>query len=236
GVFTSFTLSQSGMVRHHLRLREPAWKRGTVINAVGAGATFVVLLIIAVTKFTSGAWLPLLVVPAFILVFQGIKRHYDRIGKVLAVRPEEVEPEPIVHTVVVLVGRIHKGVIRALNYARSMRPDHLAAVYVSFEDGDREELQRQWEEFGFDVPLEVIHSPYRELVDAVEHHLDELDARWANDTVTVLIPEFVVDRWFANVLHNQSALALKWALLRRDGTVVTSVPYHVHRDGTATAP
>ncbi len=231
GVFTSFTLSQAGMVRHHLRLREPAWKRGTVVNGVGAGATFVVLLIIAVTKFKSGAWLPLVVVPVFILTFRGIRRHYDRVGKVLAITPEEVRPEPIVHTVVVLVGRIHKGVIRALDYARSMRPDHLAAVYVSFEDDEDDDLQRQWEEFHIDVPLEVVRSPYRELVDAVERHLDELDDRWQNDTITVLIPEFVVDRWFANVLHNQSALALKWALLRRDDTVVTSVPYHVHSDG-----
>ena len=231
GVFTSFTLSQAGMVRHHLRLREPAWKRGTVINGLGAGATLLVLLIIAVTKFKSGAWLPLVVVPVLILVFRGIKRHYDRIGQVLAITPEEVRPEPIVHTVVVLVGRVHKGVIRALEYARSLRPDHLAAVYVSFEDDDDDGLQRQWEDFHIDVPLEVVRSPYRELVDAVERHLDELDDRWSNDTITVLIPEFVVDRWFANVLHNQSALALKWALLRRDGTVVTSVPYHVHSDG-----
>ncbi len=230
GVFTSFTLSQAGMVRHHLRLREPAWKRGTAINAAGAIATLLVLLIIAVTKFKSGAWVPLVVVPVIIVIFSGIKRHYDRVGEVLAITPAEVHAEAISHTVVVLVGRVHKGVLRALSYARSLRPDHLAAVYVSFEDDDSDDLQRQWEEFRLDVPLEVIHSPYRELVDAVEEYLDELDARWANDTITVLIPEFVVDRWFANVLHNQSALALKWALLRRDGTVVTSVPYHVHSD------
>jgi len=235
GVFTSFTLSQAGMVRHHLRLREPAWKRGTVINAVGTVATLLVLLIIAVTKFTSGAWVPLLVVPIIIVIFSGIKRHYVRVGEVLAITPAEVRVEPISHTVVVLVGRVHKGVLRALSYARSLRPDHLAAVYVSFEDDDSDDLQRQWEEFRIDVPLEVIHSPYRELVDAVEEYLDELDHRWANDTITVLIPEFVVDRWFANVLHNQSALALKWALLRRDDTVVTSVPYHVHADDKGTS-
>ena len=232
GVFTSFTLSQAGMVRHHQRLREPAWKRGMVVNAVGATATLLVLLIISVTKFTGGAWVPLVVVPIVILVFRGIKRHYDRIGQVLSITPEEVHHEPIVHTVVVLVGRIHKGVIKALDYARSLRPDHLAAVYVSFEDDDQADLQRQWEAFRIDVPLEIVHSPYRELVDAVESYLDDLEDRWANDTVTVLIPEFVVDRWFANVLHNQSALALKFALLRRDNTVVTSVPYHVHTDGS----
>jgi hypothetical protein len=103
----------------------------------------------------------------------------------------------------------------------------MAAVYVAFEDEDRDTIQRQWEEFRLDVPLEIVHSPYRELVDAVESFLDELDARWDNDTVTVVIPEFVVGKWYENILHNQSALALKLALLFRPETVVTSVPYHV---------
>ncbi len=227
GVFTSFTLSQSGMVRHHLRLREPGWKRSMVITGVGAVATFAVLLIVATTKFTSGAWVPLVVVPAIMALFAAIKRHYVRLGEALAITPDEVKPEALNHTVVVLVGRVHRGVIKALNYAKSLRPNHLAAVYVSFDDHDREELERQWQAFHLDVPLEIVSSPYRELVEPVEEYLDELDARWANDTITVLIPEFVVDKWYANVLHNQSALALKLALLLRAGTVVTSVPYRL---------
>jgi amino acid transporter len=236
GVFTSFTLSQSGMVRHHLRLREPGWKRGLVINAVGAVATFAVLLVVAITKFSSGAWVPLVIVPLVILLFKGTKRHYDRVGQELAISPEEVHPEAIIHTVVVLVGRVHKGVVRALNYARSLRPDHLTAVYVSFEDEDSDQVQSQWEAFRFDVPLEIVHSRYRDLVDAVQSHLDELDDRWDNDTVTVLIPEFVVDKWYENLLHNQSALALKLSLLFREGTVVTSVPYHFHSNTNRRRP
>ena len=227
GVFTSFTLSQSGMVVRHRRLKEPGWRRNTTINAVGATATFIVVLIVSVTKFAVGAWLPLVVVPTIMGIFIAIRRHYDRVGAELAIEPHEVRPQRLNHTVVVLVGRVHKGVLKALDYAKSLRPNHLAAVYVAFEDEDREALQEQWDSFRIDVPLEIVHSPYRELVDAVEGFLDELDARWDNDTVTVIIPEFVVNHWWQQTLHNQSALALKLALLFRPGTVVTSVPYHV---------
>ena len=227
GVFTSFTLSQAGMVRHHRRLREPGWRRGIAINATGAVATFVVLLIVAGTKFTSGAWVPLVVVPVIVIVFLSIKRHYDRLGAVLEIEPQDLGPEAINHTVVVLIGRLHKGVIKAIKYARSLRPNRLIALYVSFEDHDREAFEREWESLQFSIPLEIVHSPYRELVEPVERYLEELDGRWDNDTITVVIPEFVVGKWYQNILHNQTALALKLALLRRPETVVTSVPYHV---------
>lgn len=240
GVFTSFTLSQMGMVQHHKKEREPGWRRGVVINTVGAIATFVVLLIVAITKFASGAWVPLVVVPVIIGIFVSIKRHYRYLARELAITPNEVRPEALNHTVIVLVGRVHRGVIKAINYARSLRPNHLFAVYIAFEDEDREEMERQWEEFGFDIPLEIVASPYRELVEPVERYLEELDQRWDNDTVTVVIPEFVLGRLFdpRNLLHGQTALALKAALLNREGVVVTSVPYHVGAgalpgDGTA---
>jgi hypothetical protein len=186
-----------------------------------------VLLVVAITKFLGGAWLSIVVVMAVIAVFVLIRRHYDRVGADIAIEPHEIRPQRLDHTVIVLVGRVHKGVINALDYAKSLRPNHLAAVYVAFEDDDRERIQREWEQFRIDVPLEIVHSPYRELVDAVEEFLDELDARWDNDTITVVIPEFVVSKWYQQALHNQSALALKLALLFRPGTVVTSVPYHV---------
>ena len=229
GVFTSFTLSQSGMVRHHLRRREPGWRRGVVINTVGAVATFVVLLIVAVTKFAVGAWLPIVVVPLIIAVFVSIKRHYARIERTLAITPDQVRPEPVNHTVVVLVARIHRGVIKALQYAKSLRPNHLTALYVSFDDDDQDAMLDRWRDFGFDVPLEIVHSPYRELSEVIMHYLDELDDRWDDDTVTIVIPEFVAGRLFSptQLLHNQSAAALKLALLYRKNTVVTSVPYHV---------
>jgi amino acid transporter len=227
GVFTAFTLSQAGMVIHHRRLQEQGWRRNMVINGVGAVATFIVLLIVAGTKFTSGAWLPIVVVPLIIALFSAIHRHYDRVSGVLEVEPSEVRHEHINHTVVVLVGRIHRGVLKALDYARSLRPQHLVAVYVSFEEDDREELEKQWRAFEIDIPLEIVYSPYRELIGPIERYIDELDDRWDNDTVTVVIPEFVVGKWYEHLLHNQSALFLKGKLLFREGTVVTSVPYHV---------
>ncbi|MDQ3898791.1 MAG: APC family permease [Actinomycetota bacterium] len=231
GVFTSFTLSQTGMVIHHRRTRDPGWKTGMVISGLGATATFIVLLIVAITKFTSGAWVPIMVVPAIIALFSGIKRHYTRVAESLEISPAEVRPQPFNHTVVVLVGRVHRGVIQALGYARSLRPQHLIALYISHEDDDREEIERQWREFGINVDLEIKHSKYRELVRPVMEYLDELDERWNNDTITVVVPEFVVGKWYEHLLHNQSALLLKGRLLFREGTVVTSVPYHVDRYG-----
>jgi amino acid transporter len=234
GVFTSFTLSQTGMVVHHRRAREPGWKLGAFISGLGALSTFIVLLIVAITKFVKGAWVPIVVVPLIIALFSAIKRHYTRVASALEISPAEVRPQPFNHTVVVLVGRIHRGVIQALGYARSLRPQHLVALYVSHEDDDREEIQRQWQEFGINVDLEIIHSKYRELTAPVIEYLDELDQRWNNDTITVVVPEFVVGRWYEHLLHNQSALMLKARLLFREGTVVTSVPYHVEGYGITT--
>ncbi len=232
GVFTSFTLSQAGMVRHHLRLREPGWRQGIVINGVGAVATLIVTLIVGVTKFAIGAWVPIVVVPMIIAVFLAIKKHYVQVAEAIAITPDQVRPESHNHTVVVLVGSIHKGVIKALAYAKSLRPNHLEALYVAFDDEDSTRMQKEWERFRIDVPLQIVKSPYRELAQEVEHFLDDLDDRWDNDTVTVVIPEFVVRlRSFANFLHGQSALVLKLALLDRPHTVVTSVPFQIDGGG-----
>jgi amino acid transporter len=232
GVFTSFTLSQLGMVIHHRRLRDDGWRRGLVINVVGATATFVVLLIVAVTKFAVGAWLPVVVIPVIITFFKSVKRHYAGIGAALAVSPGW-QPPRTSQTMVVLVGGVHRGVLQALAYARSLNPDHLLAVSVVTDEEEQERLVRQWTEHRLDVPLEFVHSPYRELTKPVLRFLDDLDQRWLNDTVTVLIPEFVVTRWWEHLFHNQSALLLKGRLLFRRCTVVTSIPYHVDRPSAA---
>jgi hypothetical protein len=231
GVFTAFTLSQLGMVMHHRREKEPGWQRGVAINGVGSASTFIVLLIVAVTKFAKGAWVPIVVVPLIITLFVAIHRHYTRVSEALEISPAEVRPQRFNHTVVVLVGRVHRGVVQALAYARSLRPEHLVALYISHDDDDREEIERQWREFGIDVPLDIKHSAYRELTAPVMEYLDDLDERWHNDTITVVVPEFVVGKWYEQLLHNQSALFLKGRLLFREGTVVTSVPYHVEHDG-----
>jgi hypothetical protein len=226
GVFLSFTLSQAGMVRHHQKERERGFKRNIVINAVGAVATFIVLLIVGGTKFTSGAWVPLVVIPLIVLLFKSIKRHYATVAAGLAVAPD-FKPRRMNHTVVVLVGGVHRGVLEALAYARSLAPSHLVAVHVSSDEEDQERIEERWEEFGIDIPLEIIYSPYRELTRPILRYIDELDARYENDVITVLLPEFVVSHWWGNLLHGQSALLLKGRLLFRKGTVVTSLPYHL---------
>jgi hypothetical protein len=226
GVFTSFTLSQWGMVRHHQTEREPNWQRGVLINGTGAVATFVVLLIVAITKFKQGAWVPIVVIPLIVAVFKSIHRHYVRVAEGLAVSPDYAPPR-MNHTVVVLVGNVHRGVLDALAYARSLSPTRLYAVTVVSDEEQQERIEKQWDLYDIDVPLEIVSSPYRELVRPVMRYIDELDARFENDMLTVVIPEFVVSSWWAHVLHNQSALVLKGRLLFRKGTVVTSVPYHL---------
>jgi amino acid transporter len=229
GVFTSFTLSQAGMVRHHQRHRDRGWRRNIAINGVGALATLFVLGIILRTRFLDGAWISVLVVGMIMGLFVSIKRHYSSLERTLVVAPADARLRTDNHTVVVLVSRVHRGVVNALHYARALRPSHLTAVHVFDTEEDRERVEEQWSDLGFDIPLEIVHSPYRELTPAVERYLAELDSRWGDDTVTVVIPEFVAGRLFSptQLLHNQSAAALKLALLFRKNTIVTSVPWQV---------
>jgi amino acid transporter len=227
GVFTAFTLSQAGMYRHLRRTRPRHWKLKSTTSGFGAIVTSCVLVIVAVTKFTDGAWVPLVVLPMFITFFVAVHRHYQRVNEALTVAPDMVRHEALNHTVVVLVGRIHKGVIKAVDYAESLRPKHLIALSVVSDDAEATKVERSWREFRMRVPLETYHSPYRDLVGSVERYITELDDRWRNDTITVVIPEFVNQHWYQNVLHNQTALRLKGALLFREGVVVISVPYHL---------
>lgn len=226
GVFTSFTLSQAGMVIHHRKEQEAGWKRNVVINGFGSAATLLVLLIVAITKFSSGAWVPIVVIPIIVTMFKAIHRHYSGVAAALSV-PEGYKPRRMNHTVVVLVGSPHRGTLEALAYAKSLAPNHLVAVTVVSDDEERDRIEEQWEARHIDVPLEIVYSPYRELSRPILRFIDELDAQLENDIVTVVIPEFVVSRWWGHLLHNQSALFLKGRLLFRKGTVVTSVPYHV---------
>jgi amino acid transporter len=227
GLFMSFTLSQAGMVVHHWRLREPHWRGRLFVNALGTTATAGVTMVVVVSKFTEGAWIPTLVIPALVLLFWSIKRHYKRVDERLACPPGTPLPE-IVHTVVVLVGnRVHAGVLEALAYAKSLRPHYLAAVHVSFDTAQAEAMQDAWAAYEFGIPLDIVPSPYRALTGPILDYVEELDQRWSHDVVTVIVPEFVVHHWWDQVLHNQSALMLKARLLFRKGTVVTSVPSHL---------
>jgi amino acid transporter len=226
GLFMSFTLSQAGMVVHHLRLREQRWRLGLAINALGAVATAVVLLVILVSKFTEGAWVPAVVIPGITVVFMAIHRHYDEVAAQTRLRPGDLA-EVVRHTVVVLVAGASRPALHGLRYAQAMHPDHLFALTVVLDGQDRSELARSWADAGIDVPLEILDSDYRDLSAPIEEFLTRTDARWADDILTVVIPEFVVHRWWEHLLHNQSAFLLKARLLYRRDTVVVSVPWHI---------
>ncbi len=226
GLFTAFTLSQVGMVRHHLRLRESRWRRGAAINAVGAVATSVVLVVVVVSKFTAGAWIPAVVIPVIVLICKSVRRHYDDVEEGLALPPGAHLPE-VHNTVVVPVDDLDRGTLGALAYAKSMHPDRLVAVAVDLDGEDIQRLREQWSSVGVDIPLDVVESPYREITRPILDFVNSLDRRSPNDVVTVVIPELVVHRWWQQLLHNQTALALKARLLFRPNTVVISVPAHV---------
>ncbi|MCU1428936.1 MAG: amino acid/polyamine/organocation transporter, superfamily [Actinomycetia bacterium] len=224
GVFTSFTLSQSGMVRHHLRLREPGWRRNTVLNAAGAVATLLVLAIVAFTKFTSGAWVPIVVIPLIVVLFKAIRRHYTTVADALRV-PIGYRAPRRRHTVVVLVRQVHAGVLEALAYARSISPDAVLAVSVVADGIDAERIEKQWAQHVIAVPLEIVVSSTHEFTDAALGYVEELKRRTENTIVTVLIPELFLEHWWQHLLHNQTVLILKGRLLFRKDVVVTSLPY-----------
>jgi hypothetical protein len=280
GVFLSFTLSQSGMVRHWLKERADLrkkngkpiqpnkadihftestidpdslpdaqltasdgrgstfitdevtdtshWKRSIVISAVGALATFIVLCVFIVTKFIHGAWIVVVVIPLLVLMFRAIHKHYVGVAKQLSTEGLDAL-RPIKHTVIVPISGIHRGVVGALQYAKSIAPEHVQAVYVDFDEEATAKLREKWERWGAGIKLVVLPSPYRELTRPLLRYISRLERKNNNDVVTVLLPEFVPAKWWQHLLHNQSSLMLKGALLFKEGVIVISVPYHLKR-------
>ncbi|MFC6595148.1 APC family permease [Kitasatospora paranensis] len=236
GVFTSFTLSQIGMVRHWNRaLRtetDPAVRRAAlrarVINAFGAATTALVLVIVLITKFTQGAWLAVVAAVLLWLMMRGIRRHYDAVAAELAVDdPQAESARPAQVHGIVLVSKLHRPTLRALGYAEAFRPDTLEALSVAVEKDATEELTRQWDAFGIGVPLKVLDSPYREITRPVVQYVREYRRSTPRDAVAVFIPEYVVGHWWEHLLHNQSALWLKSRLLFTSGVMVISVPWQL---------
>jgi len=234
GVFVSFTLSQTGMLRHWNRLlkteRDPAVRRrmyrARIINGVGLVCTGFVLVLVVATKFAAGAWISIAAMVVIYLVMIAIKRHYDHVATELA--PAEERPMlPARNHAVVLVSKLHLPTLRALAYAQGTRPDTLTAVTVNVDDADTRKIQAEWEARGIDVPLTVVDSPYREITRPVIDYVKSLRRGSPRDVVTVFIPEYVVGKWFENLLHNQSALRLKGRLLYEPGVMVTSVPWQL---------
>lgn len=225
GVFTGFTLSQAGMVRHHLKLKEPRWKWSLAINAIGAVTTFVIAMIVVVSKFWQGAWIPAALIPIMVFGFYSVGKHYAHVKKSLVV-PTGYKSPRRTHYVVVLVGKVNRGVLDAVQYARSLSPERIIALSIVQDPEEERALHEQWDEYDVPIELHTISSPYRELTRPVLQYLDEIDQERDDDIITVVIPESVTkvsSQW----LHNQSAFALKARLLYRPDTVVVSVPVHV---------
>ncbi|GAA2465608.1 APC family permease [Streptomyces mauvecolor] len=243
GVFVSFTLSQTGMVRHwnrHLATeRDPAKRRRMIrsraINAFGAFFTGLVLVVVLATKFTHGAWVALLGMVIFYGTMTAIRKHYDRVSEEIAA-PDEPSDDSVrpsrVHSIV-LVSKVHRPTLRALAYAKLMRSDQLEALSISVDPAETKALKDEWERRGINVPLKILDSPYREITRPIIEYVRGLRRESPRDAISVFIPEYVVGHWYEHLLHNQSALRLKGRLLFTPGVMVTSVPYQLESSEAA---
>jgi hypothetical protein len=202
------------------------WKKSILINAVGAVATFVVLVVFIITKFIHGAWLVVMIIPLLVLMFRAIHTHYLQVAKQLST--EGLDPlRPIKHLVLVPISGIHRGVIHALEYAKSIAPGNVTAVYVDFDEEATRKLREKWEQWGSGIKLVILRSPYRSLTRPLLRHIDKVVRQNDADMITVVLPEFVPARWWHQLLHNQSSLLLKGSLLFRKRVIVTNVAYHL---------
>jgi hypothetical protein len=237
GVFTSFTLSQFGMVRHWNRelagnsnhLRRRSIRRSQLINLVGATCTAVVLVVVFATKIEHGAWLAVAAMIVLFVLMRGINRYYAQVTAEVA--PDETPPTlPASVHAVVLVSRLHKPALRALAFARASRPDVLEAVTIATDEQDTRELQAAWEQRGIPVPLKVLEAPYRDLLRPLTDYIQRLRRDKPRAVIAVYLPEYITNRWWQHLLHNQSALRIKTRLFFTPGIVVINVPYHLGVD------
>lgn len=235
GVFTSFTLCQTGMVRHWNRellgVTAPAQRqrihRARAINAFGACFTGVVLVVVMITKFGHGAYLVVIAMPLLVLMMYSIHTHYTSVRAELDIDPGEETTLPGRVHAIVLVSDWHKATQRAVQFARATRPDTLTAITVNVDDSDTRALTQSWESRDVTIPLKVVESPYREITRPVIEYIKRVRRSRPRDVVSVYIPEYVVGHWWENLLHNQSSLRLKARLLFEPGVMVTSVPYQL---------
>jgi amino acid transporter len=229
GVFISFTLSQASMVRRWLRLKEPGWSWRLPISGVGALVTGIVLVTLAVTKFSEGAWIVVVVVPILVIAFLAVHRHYEGVARELSLEGYEGPPQ-FQHTVLVLVGDVHRGVVRAVQYARTLAPTaSVRGVFVETDPARTARIEEKWSAWGLGVPLVILTSPYRSLLRPLLDYLDQIQSRGDEQMVTIILPEFLPRRWWQHILHNQTALLVKGALLFRKNTVVADVPFLLKR-------
>jgi hypothetical protein len=244
GVFLSFTLSQAGMARRwwkigHMQpgqekqepgstLRyEPGWRLKMAINGFGAVCTAVVMVVFAVTKFHDGAWIILVLVPLLVAGFFAIHHHYRALAAHLSL--EHYDPLLRIprHRVILTISGVHRGTLAALRYARSLSDD-VTAVHVSIDPAEAEKVKRKWELWGDGVRLVILDSPYRLLVERLLEYIERVAAyRQPNEVITIVVPQFVPKHWWHNLLHTQTAMLLRFALLFKPGIVIIDVPYQV---------
>ncbi len=227
GVFVSFTLSQAGMVVHWRRLRGAGWRTSAAINGIGAIVTGIVLLVVATTKAREGAWIIMVLIPLNVLLFRLTRRHYDGVAAQLSLRGWQSAGMRR-NTVLVPVSGLQRAVVEALDYARTLSRD-VRAVYVNVDPTATRQLTANWEQYGDGVPLVVLESPFRSLMEPLLEYIDQVHDKHPQDYVTVVLPEFVPARWWHHLFHNQRALLIKGALLFQPNTIVTSVPFHLRR-------
>jgi hypothetical protein len=227
GVFVSFTLSQAGMVIHWRNLREQGWRSSAAINGTGAVVTGIVLIVVAITKAHEGAWIIMLLIPVQVVLFRITKEHYVDVAAQLTLT-DWVPERRHENRVIVPISGIQRAVVSALDYARTLSSD-VRAIYIDADPTATTELQKEWDKWGRGVPLVVLHSPFRSLMEPLLEYIEQLNTRHPGDYVTVVLPEFVPARWWHHLFHNQRALLIKGALLFKPNTIVTSVPFHLAR-------
>ena len=225
GVFVAFTLSQSGLVRRWLRLRNPGWRISVFINGFGTVVTGTVLVVVAVTKFTLGAWMVLVIMPILVALLYGINRHYTSVADALTLTTDD-EPLPAMKPPVVLVpvARLDRATLQAVAFARSISPT-VRAVHIATTAESADKFRERWARWTREVPLDVIESPYRSLLQPLLRYIERVDER-DDRPITIVLAEFVPRNWWEWILHSQTALRLKLALLFRPNTIVIDVPYH----------
>lgn len=229
GVFISFTLSQSGMFAKWVREKTPGWKHKSVINGTGALVTFLTALVIGATKFAHGAWIVCILIPVMIVVMLRIKKHYTKVAEQLKLpmnlRPKEVTPSDDKQHVVILVGSLNKSFLKSLNYAKNLS-SNIVAFHVSVDAEATEKLKKKWDEYKVGIPLVVKQSPYRDIYEPLVNFIEsEEHASKPGEIVTVVLTQFVITRWWHNVLHNQTSIFIKNMLYKRRNIAVVTVPY-----------
>jgi amino acid transporter len=227
GVFTSFTLAQTGMVKRWWRAKPKGWLGKMSINALGAAISFIVLFVFAVTKFAEGAWIVVIVIPLFVFFFFQVRRHYDAVAEQLRLHVDEIVVEPSTENLFVIpIGGVNQVVKNTISYAKSLQGE-VIALFIAFDEAEAKKVEAKWEEWNPGIRLVVTRSRYRSVIEPLLRFIDKIQTDGRQ--ITILVPEFVPVHWWQRLLHNQTALMIRFILLFRTNVVISTVPYHLKR-------